>query len=202
MASPSTPPVPGGYDSDSDQPSRSRVALVATLLAVAVLLGGWIYVLFVYDPGLMIDELADPAFPNAAEEVCASAQAQLAELPPASSAASADERADVVARSNVILADMLAGLRPLVPALPDPGTVDAAELDEQRKVSDGITEWIDDWQTYLGNRREYVENLRVDDDARFLESTKGSDTKGISRAINSFAQVNRMDSCTTPADLS
>ena len=63
-------------------------------------------------------------------------------------------------------------------------------------------EWLDDWTTYIGNRQRYVENLRVDDEARFLETTKGSDTKGITRAINSFAQVNRMDSCETPADLS
>ncbi|MEI2700204.1 MAG: hypothetical protein V9E94_18420 [Microthrixaceae bacterium] len=47
-----------------------------------------------------------------------------------------------------------------------------------------------------------MEELRIDDDARFLETVKGSDTKGISRAINSFAQVNRMESCMTPGDVS
>ena len=94
-----------------------------------------------------------------------------------------------MARSNVILSGMIADLRPLAPT-------------EPQQVADGVDEWLDDWTTYLGNRERYVENLRVDDEARFLETTKGSDTKGITRAINSFAQVNRMDSCTTPADLS
>ena len=66
----------------------------------------------------------------------------------------------------------------------------------------GVVDWVDDWGTYLQDREEYVENLRVDDDARFLETAKGSDTKGITRAINSFAQVNKMTSCVTPGDLS
>jgi hypothetical protein len=189
MASPTTPPVPSGHDDDPDAPSRSRVALVATLIAVAVLLGGWVYVLFLYDPGLMIDELADRSFPDAAEQVCAAAMQQFDELPTADLATSASERADVVARSNVILSQMIADLRPLQPTGPP-------------EVADGVGEWLDDWTTYIGNRESYVENLRLDDEARFLESTKGSDTKGITRAINSFAQVNRMDSCTTPADLS
>jgi hypothetical protein len=188
MTTPTTPPVPSGSE-DPDAPSRSRLALVATLAAVAVLLGGWVYVLFIYDPGLMIDELADRTFPTQAEQICAVAKEQLAELPPAELAASASERADVVARTNVILTDMVRDLRPLAPTEPP-------------NAAKGVNEWLDDWLAYIGDRERYVDNLRVDDEARFLEQTKGSDTKGISRAINSFAQVNRMDSCTTPADLS
>jgi hypothetical protein len=189
MASPTTPPAPSGHDDDPDAPSRSRIALVATLIAVALLLGGWIYVLFLYDPGLLIDELADKRFPTEAEQVCAAAKAELEQLPRAELAAGPDERAEVVERSNVILANMLADLRPLTPTTPE-------------RDAEAVPEWLDDWATYLGNRQRYAENLRVDDDARFLESTKGSDTKGITRAINGFAQVNRMLSCTTPADLS
>lgn len=189
MASPTSPQSPLGYEDDPDEPSRSRVALIATLLAVAALVGGWVYVLFVYDPGLLIDELADKTFPNQAEVVCAAAKEELDLLPRAELAASADERASVVARTNVILNGMIAELRPLTPSGPS-------------VESEAVTEWLDDWQVYIGNRERYVENLRLDDEARFLESTKGSDTKGITRAINSFAQVNGMGSCTTPADLS
>ncbi|MFN7149412.1 MAG: hypothetical protein ACK4V6_08010 [Microthrixaceae bacterium] len=201
MASPTLPEVPAGPDHDPDDVPRRRVAVIATLVGVAVLVSGWVYVLFVYDPGLMIDELADRTFPTQAEQVCAAARAELAELPPAEAAQSADERADVVARSNLVFAQMLADLGPLVPEGPDPSDTTPAAR-EERKVNKGIQEWVDDWGTYLGNRVAYVENLRVDDDARFLESTKGSDTRGITRAINAFAEVNRMESCTTPADLS
>ena len=73
--------------------------------------------------------------------------------------------------------------------------------DEQRYAT-GIADWVDDWGTYLDDRVDYAERLRTDDDARFLETAKGSDTKGITRAINSFAQVNKMMSCVTPGDVS
>lgn len=201
MASPTAPQSPLGYDDDPDKPSRSKVALIATLLGVGALVGGWVYVLFIYDPGLMIDELADRTFPDQAEVVCAAAKEELELLPRAELAASADERASVVARTNVILNGMIADLRPLTPVAP-PVIPNDAENERARRESAAVSEWLDDWQVYIGNRERYVENLRLDDEARFLESTKGSDTKGITRAINSFAQVNRMGSCTTPADLS
>lgn len=182
-------PAPHSTELDEGLPPRSRVALVATLAGVAVLVGGWIYILFLYDPGLMIDELSDRTFPTQAEVVCAATKEQLADLPPAELATSAEERADVVERTNVILNTMITDLRTIAPTTP-------------ARDAEAVPEWLDDWQVYLGNRERYVENLRLDDEARFLESTKGSDTKGITRAINSFAQVNRMMSCTTPADLS
>ncbi len=188
MTSPTTPPSSGEFDEAEPRP-RSRVAFTVTLLAVAVLLGSWIYVLFFYDPGLLIDELADRSFPTAAEQVCAAARAEFDELQPADQARSAQERADVVAQSNDILTRMIADLRPLAPTTPE-------------QVASGVEEWLGDWETYIGDRRLYVEELRIDDDARFLETVKGSDTKGISRAINSFAQVNRMESCMTPGDVS
>lgn len=167
---------------------RRRATTVLVGIAVIALLGGWVYVLFVYDPGRMIDELPDRTFPDRAEQVCAAAKAQLDDLPPAQTADSAAERAGVVAGSNVVLAAMVRELRDLVPAVP------AA----QRA---GVSEWVDDWAVYLEDRREYVDNLRADEEARFLETPKGSPTKGITRAINGFAEVNRMESCTTPADL-
>lgn len=189
MASPTMPERPAGPDHDPDEAPRRRLALWATLAGVAVLISGWVYVLFVYDPGLMIDELADPTFPTAAEQVCARHVAELEALPRAEQASSADDRAATVARSNVVLRSMITELRPLVPAGPT-------------DVRDGLDEWLDDWTTYIEDRQDYVERLEVDDEARFLETTKGSDTRGITRAINAFAQVNRMDSCTTPGDLS
>ena len=189
MASPTMPERPAGPDHDPDEVPRRRLALWATLAGVAVLLVGWVYVLFVYDPGLMIDELADPTFPRAAEKVCAAHVEELDALPRAEEALTADDRAATVARSNLVLTSMVAELRPLVPQGPP-------------EVRDGVSEWLDDWSTYIQDRQSYAERLQVDDQARFLETTKGSDTRGITRAINAFAEVNRMDSCVTPGDLS
>lgn len=169
--------------------SRRRTGVVASLLAGVALVGVWVYVLFVYDPGLMIDELADRSFPVAAEQVCAETRAQLEALPPASLAESAADRADTVELSNALLLEMVADLRPLAPTGPP-------------EVRAGVEEWLDDWVAYIDDRQQYVENLRADEDARFLESTKGAQHRGITRAINGFAEVNRMESCATPGDLS
>jgi hypothetical protein len=189
MTSSTLPPSSSDRDGDADTRGRWRISVLATLTAVSVLIGGWIYVLFIYDPGLLIDELADRTFPDAAEQICAVAKDDLAVLPPASQATSAAERGEVVAASNVVLRQMIEDLRPLAPT-------------EPASAAKGVNDWLDDWSTYISDREQYAAALAVDDQARFLESTKGSDTKGISRAIDGFAQVNKMNSCTTPGDVS
>lgn len=169
--------------------SRRRIGYFFTLTAVLLLMGGWFYLIFVYDPGLMIDELADQTFPTQAEKICSAALSQTEKLPVANLASTPTERAANVEKSNIIFREMIESLRPISPQQP-------------QQIADGVREWLNDWDTYIGNREEYALNLRKDPEARFLETTKGSSTKGITRAINGFAKVNRMESCTTPADLS
>jgi hypothetical protein len=176
--------------SQDEHTGRSRRSLLwLGVAAMLVLLGGWVYVLFIYDPGLMIDELADRTFPEAAERICAEARAQLDALPPAATASSPSERAEVVDASNEILDDMLAMLDQEAPQDPP-------------AVRDGVREWIGDWRAYVEDRDEYATNLRTDPEARFLESRKEGSNRQISLAIDSFAEVNRMASCTTPEDVS
>ena len=180
-----TPPPPAD---DPTAERRNPTKFLLGLLAVAVLLGGWVYVLFIYDPGLLIDELADKRFPTAAEEICATAVGRLEQLPQARETTSPFARADAVEQSNVILHQMIDDLEPFAPT-------------EPAQVRDGVAEWIGDWRTYIADRERYVDNLRSDPDARFLESPKGAATKGITRAIDGFAQVNSMNSCVTPQDV-
>lgn len=184
MTSPTQDPL---HDLDADNPPRRFIVWI-TLAAVTALAIGWIYVLFIYRPEYLIDELPDRTFPTEAEQVCASAMARYELLPKAQAATSADERADVVAQSNVIFTDMVDGLRQQVDTVP---------------LADrpGVSEWVEDWAVYITNRERYVEALRDDSEARFLETPKGRKTKGVTQAINSFAQVNRMESCVTPGDL-
>lgn len=170
-------------------PGASRNKIVAVITAIAVVSGIWIYIIFFYRPELLIDELADKTFPTQAEQICAAARARLDELPFASQAATPKDRAEEVARSNEILDQMLLDLQAITPESPP-------------VANEAVTEWLADWTTYLGDREEYVSNLLEDPDARFLETAKGGPNKGITKAITSFAQVNRMDSCATPADLS
>lgn len=186
---PTPAPRTGGLQHDDRPEGRRRLVLAVTLAAVSALVGAWIYVLFIYDPGLLIDELADRRFPTEAEQICAGYRAQIAQLPPADVARSAAERAEDVAASNVLLSSMIDDLEPIAPTSPP-------------DVRDGVREWLGDWRTYIGNRQDYADALRVDPEARFLEDPKGGPSKGITRAIDSFAQVNRMDSCTTLGDVS
>ncbi len=193
MASTDTPLNPSlDHHVEPDTDRRRRAVLVLATAAVVALMGGWVYILFFYDPGLMIDELPDRAFPDQAEQVCAAARTELDSVPVAQNVTSATERAEAVAQSNVILRSMVADLEPLVELVPEPPA----------RFREGTQSWLNDWSSYLDSRERYVDNLRTDDDARYLESSKGSPTKGITRAINGFAQVNEMMSCETPGDLS
>jgi hypothetical protein len=146
----------------------------------------WLWMLFIYDPGLMIDELPDQTFPTAAEQICATANDTIIHLPPAEATDDPIERADVIDTANATLSTMLAELAPLAPTEPP-------------ESAEAIEEWLDDWGTHLGDRRRYADELREDPTARFTETPKGS--KQVSRAIDGFAQVNRMPSCETPGDV-
>lgn len=174
---------PGTND---DRPARRRVAFVAAALFAVATMAMWMWMLFVYDPGLMVDELPDRTFPNEAERVCAATNEAISDLPPAETTDDPIERADVIDTANAELAAMLVSLAPLRPTEP-PESAEAVE------------EWLDDWETHLEDRQRYADTLRSDSTARFTETAKGS--KQVSRAIDSFAEVNRMPSCGTPGDV-
>ncbi|MFM7508643.1 MAG: hypothetical protein ACKO5A_03735 [Actinomycetota bacterium] len=167
--------------------TRSQVvARTFGVLFAASVFGLWIYAFLIYDPGLMVDELADRTFPIAAEEICAETSDRLDALPPAFRSPTAADRADVVEAANGELRTMVGRLRGIVP--PDQG-----------QITTGIGEWLDDWDRYIDDRQQYADGLRLDSESRFTESVKAN--RQISRAIDSFAQVNRMKSCTTPGDV-
>lgn len=183
-------PPPGAGESDGPEkaePSVLRtVGIVAAAIFTVATFGLWFYGIFIYDPGLLTDELADDTFPRAAEEVCGATMAQLDALPRAEATEDPVERAGVVDRANGLLTEMVGDLRPLAPTGPE-------------LVSEAVNEWIDDWETHLDDRRRYASDLRVDPLARFTEQVKGD--KQVSRAIDGYAQVNRMNSCETPGDV-
>lgn len=162
------------------------MALWAAAVFAIATFAFWIWMLFIYDPGLLIDELSERKFPTEAEQVCAQTVDRIALLPAAQTARTSTERAEVVDQANADLSVMVAQLGPLAPSEPA----------EEREA---VEEWLGDWAAYLKDRAAYAEALKKDSDARFTEGVKGS--RQVSRAIDSFAEVNRMPSCATPGDV-
>jgi hypothetical protein len=170
-------------------PPRSRRQIISFVAAgsfSAFVVGMWIYAFFIYDPGLKVDELADRTFPAAAERICAASRSDVGALPPANVSRTAAERADVIDSANDRLRAMIAELRTAVPA-------------DEGRVTTGINEWLDDWSTYVEDRQAYADGLRVDPQTRFTETVKAN--RQVSRAVDGFAEVNRMESCSTPGDV-
>lgn len=186
---------PGTHDRESvpsvpappvDPSPRRRAGWIAAGVFTLAMFAMWIWILFIYDPGTLIDELPDQTFPTEAEQICATAIDTISHLPPAEATDDPIERADVIDTANASLSTMLAELAPLAPS-------------EPRSSAEAVDEWLGDWATHLEDRQRYADGLRTDPESRFTETPKGS--KQISRAIDSFAQVNHMPSCETPGDV-
>ena len=175
---------------DGGAPERRRITpgRVVVAILIAGMLAMWGYVAYLaFGPGRADppDKIADPAFAPAAEARCGLAITEVAQLPPAMDTPDADDRADVLDRSNAIFAAMLDDLDELVP-----------DGDDGRVVS----LWLADWRTYLGDREEYAAALRVDPETR-LYITESSSGRQITERIDDFAADNEIPACSTPLDV-
>lgn len=171
-----------------DQPPDARRVTPYRVVAVALVVGMialWAFVL-TRKASPPPDKLDDTTFAAQAQQVCDATMARVDQLPQAFQSESAADRADVVDQINVDLATMLDTLRDDAPR---------AERDNRM-----LTEWLGDWETYLGNRVDYVQRLRDDPDARIYVAEK--DGRQITVAIDRFAEVNDMADCRTPKDVS
>ncbi|WP_208027857.1 hypothetical protein [Rhabdothermincola sediminis] len=169
-------------------PSTPLGTLMGRAIVVVIVLGSallWIYAL-TRSPGKPPGSLDDPSFGAAAEPICASAQARLVDLPPAFEAPEPAARAATISSATEALQAMVDGLRSIAPSR---GTRDG----------DMVAEWLDDWQTYLGDRRAHAARLAEEGDVRFYVTEK--EGRQITAPIDRFAQVNHMPSCATPGDL-
>ncbi len=178
-------PAPRPVKDDSN-PALRKLAWVAGLSFAFVMIAAWIFGLFIYDPGLLVDELEDRSFGEAAEVICSEHTEAVSTLPRAENAEDPGQRADVITEANGYLTAMVNQLWLEVPS--DPPV-----------ASEAVEEWLGDWETHIEDRQEYADALRDDPQARFAESAKG--TRQVSRAIDGFAQVNRMTSCETTGDV-
>jgi hypothetical protein len=167
-------------------PSPARRWLPRVLIALSVALGAtiWFYALVLSD-AQPTDTLHDSTFPKAAEPVCKAMISRLHDAGVVDKvAATPQERADLAARADTIVASMLDELAPLVPA----------SGDDQRI----ITTWLGDWRTWLEDRATWEASLRAGKDGPFNERQRETGEPN-SQALDKLATTNQMPSCTIPS---
>lgn len=132
------------------------------------------------------DTLQDNSFVATAEASCALARQDINRLPNAANAKTAAERAVTLDQATDRVVDLVAELRAQVPQSGTDG--------------DLLGRWLDDWDIYIQNRRDFATALRVTDKARFQVDARSSG-EGITKAMDNLATINRMPSCATPGDV-
>jgi hypothetical protein len=172
---------------DERAPGDRRGRTVVIVIVVAMV-GMWGYVLYLaIGPGRQPspDRLEDPAFGRAAQAVCDAAHDDVAALPLASTAGSAEERAAIIDQANQRFETMLDEIEALRRPAGEDGEI--------------VSEWIADWRTYLGDRAEFAAALRRDPEAQLLVTAKDRDQ--VTEYIDAFAADNHMAACATPTDV-
>lgn len=137
------------------------------------------------DPGNPPSYLTDRTFPAAAEDICAETMALVATFGNGAEVETMEERAVLVERQDGEFLAMIDELR----RLPRP---DGEE-------GEWVAEWLDDWETHVGDRQDWAERLHAGEDPPFVETPKGGDQ--VSEAIDQFAETNEMPSCATLGDV-
>jgi hypothetical protein len=174
-----------GWQSGAVTNTRRTILTRAGLVVLVVGLGAmWSYAFF-GDPGVP-GRMDDPTFATGAEPVCHAVQGRIEQLPPAHETTTPDARAEVVDQATAYLETMVGDLRSQTPATP------------QHEMVSG---WLDDWATYIKDRRAYTVELRTNPQVRFAVTLDERDQTQITKAIDHFAAVNNMASCATPADV-
>lgn len=150
----------------------------------------WVYAFF-FASKEAVNKIGDEQWTQRADSRCAQARKERLALAdyrriddPASGGLS--RRAELVDLATDTIARMLADLRAQ-------GPVDA-------KGQALIPLWLNDYDTYVSDRRSYTEQLRSGDNSPFAEST--FEGLPLSERIATFAGDNRMPNCAPPIDLS
>lgn len=170
---------------EHEQPVRFGPAKVLLGVVVLATFGIWAYAYSGMADRPAPDSLAGDAFPAAAEARCAVALADVNALEPAHLASDNVDRSQTIVEANAVLGSMVADLR---------GLVTGDERDRQI-----VGDWLDDWETYLGDRADYANRLAADPGARFYQSDVANEF--LDRRITRLADTNRMPSCGVPGDV-
>ena len=188
---------------DTRQPAR-HWRIIGRWLAAAFIVGSFAFWAWAFSPWARSENparLDDRDFASRAEERCGRARAVINALPTARQAQSRAERAAQVDTGTDEVERLVEHLRSMaessVTSLSDGSGPPDTEL---------VAAWLDDWQTYITDRRNHAERLRSakettpDRELRFLlvDMTEGST---YTERMDGFARLNDMDSCQIPGDV-
>jgi hypothetical protein len=172
-------------DDEPERPSRHRLWLVLGAVGFLAMAGFWLAIFTGTFEWSNPDTVHDATWVHDAGAVCAPAAATINDLPRAQSAHSATQRASTIDTGTDALDKMVAGLDRLHPAGASNQTM--------------VSEWLADWHVYLGDRRAYAANLRVNKDAKPLVSERHGGW--VTDAIDELANGNNIPQCATPGDM-
>lgn len=166
--------------------TRGRLLVVVALVAFV---GFWTWALF-FAPKGAVNKIGDRAWAERAEEICATATVDRAELADYRQLDGADASM-LAARAAIV--DEATGI--VEGALDD--VVSVTPSDEKGQAI--VPMWEADYRRYLEDRRVYADRLRNGEDVPFAETEV--DGIPISERIESFAGDNEMPACAPPRDL-
>lgn len=175
----------------AETPPRSRRLRRLGVAAVALsFVGIWGYVLYLSffvgraDPR---DHLDDNRWVESAEATCAPTAAAIERMPFISEVDDPAARAELLDQATDELERMVSLLR---------GLVAPAEPEEARAVD----RWLDDWEVYNQDRREYADRFRAGEDEAFTVTDRGGYQADV--LLDDFAvKANDMPSCAPPDDV-
>ena len=195
---------------DHPEPVRAGIpwGLIAVVTIIVSLLVMWLWI-YLYAPRDNPDRFSSSAYAEAAEPICAAAQARIDALPPGRFADTPQDRAVGVREGTEITEQLVADLKDLRTLVTDP---------DDLRILDA---WFEDWEEgYLVDRWAHVErgpfeSLDMGPPVERLErATLDTDDRDLAfiiqerieggfytRRIDGLANVNDMPSCVVPGDI-
>ena len=195
----STPP-----QEDPRHPPRGWLRRAGRWLGGAFVVGSFVFWAWAFSPWARSENparLDDRAFAAWADQRCVQAQAAIDGLPTARQAQSRIERADQVDQGTAEVESLVDDLRRTAES-----SLSAEPEGSGAGDADLVRSWLDDWDTYISDRRSHAERLRTasddtpDRELRFLlvDMVEGST---YTERMDGFARLNDMDACQIPGDV-
>lgn len=172
------------------EPSGRRITPLRILLALlcGVLLIFWAYAIFFFSPNKQ-NVIGDKDWSKWAQENCLATQEDRNQL---ADYTRIDNDPKALNKRATLVEKATDGLEALIATLDSRTPSDA-------KGAAIVPDWIADYRTYIGDRRDYIQELRSGKNVVFAETAV--EGVPISERLTTFADDNLMSACAPPTDV-